>query len=234
MVYLIVGASGDIGKALIRRIDNMSEEKDIIIAHCNKNMDSLRELEIQLKKTKLRIIKSDLSTEEGAGSLADKVIELISGEAVSKLDRVVFLPAAPLEYIKFKDFSIERFQRNIQISVNSFLVLSQKLLPVMCEKSKTPSQTKKSIVVMLSKVVEVNIPPKFMTEYVVSKYALLGAVKALRAEYSSKIKINSVSPGMTDTAFLREINPRIIEMIRESEGRLLEPDMVADMIIEAF
>lgn len=44
------------------------------------------------------------------------------------------------------------------------------------------------------------IPPKFMLPYVASKYAMLGYVRALSAEYADKgIMVNAVSPGMMET-----------------------------------
>ncbi len=56
-------------------------------------------------------------------------------------------------------------------------------------------------------------PPKFLAEYVMTKYALLGFIKAAAIEYGGKgVRINGISPGMMETKFLDEVDPRLIEM----------------------
>ena len=57
----------------------------------------------------------------------------------------------------------------------------------------------------------INIPPKYLASYVTIKYALLGLVKALSAEYCSKgIEINGISPSMINTKFLNNIPELIV------------------------
>ena len=61
------------------------------------------------------------------------------------------------------------------------------------------------ILTILSSVT-IGQPPGHMSSYVTSKYALLGLLRSLAAEYSKyKICINSISPGMINTKFLNEI-----------------------------
>ena len=68
------------------------------------------------------------------------------------------------------------------------------------------------ILTILSSV-NIGHPPTHMSSYVTSKYALLGLLKSLAAEYSKyKICINSISPGMINTKFLNEIPKKIFEI----------------------
>ena len=69
---------------------------------------------------------------------------------------------------------------------------------------------------MLSSVTENAVA--FMSSYTISKYALLGAVKALAAEYAGKrITVNAVSPSMVDTKFVADkpafVKKKNLEMV---------------------
>jgi 3-oxoacyl-[acyl-carrier protein] reductase len=68
------------------------------------------------------------------------------------------------------------------------------------------------VVVMLT-AYTIGIPPKFVADYIICKYALLGLMKAAAAEYCDKgLCINGISPSMIETKFLDGIDRRIIEM----------------------
>lgn len=57
-----------------------------------------------------------------------------------------------------------------------------------------------------------NVPPKYLSPYVTVKYALLGLMKSLAAEYAEKgITVNGVSPDMMETRFLSEVSDIIVE-----------------------
>jgi 3-oxoacyl-[acyl-carrier protein] reductase len=57
------------------------------------------------------------------------------------------------------------------------------------------------------------VPPKALAHYTTTKYALLGLMKALAAEYADKhISINAVSPSMTETSFLSGLPVKLIEL----------------------
>ena len=57
-----------------------------------------------------------------------------------------------------------------------------------------------------------NVPPKFLTSYVMAKYALMGLGKALASEYAAKhIQVNMISPSMMETKFLSQIYRVVVE-----------------------
>lgn len=61
------------------------------------------------------------------------------------------------------------------------------------------------IVLMLSAYL-LGVPPKFQGPYITVKYALLGLMRNLAAEYASKrIMVNAVSPDMMETKFLSDL-----------------------------
>lgn len=71
------------------------------------------------------------------------------------------------------------------------------------------------VVVALSSCT-VGTPPKFSADYVTAKYAEMGFVKALAAEYAEKsITINAVSPSMMETKFIENISKLAVEQNAE-------------------
>ena len=125
-------------------------------------------------------------------------------------DHILHLAAKKLEYQRFSKRSAADFEEELQCSVLSLVEILRTVLPAMARKKFG------KVVVMLSACVCAK-PPKFMSTYTVSKYALLGTILALAEEYAEKgICINAVSPEMTDTAFLSEISPMIVEMNRNN------------------
>lgn len=260
--YLIVGASSDMGRALIKKIDRelsldvnsansamdnsineiatSSSENEVvtIYAHYNSGKAKLEALEAELKNVKLVYIQADLSKRDGAAKLlsglkctAEKNASikgpgaiLDGAEQIATINRFVFMPAYPFNYMRLKELNLELLETEMNISAYSFLEISKELLPVMrkIENSK--------VLVMLTKYVTDELPPKFMVDYVVSKYALMGAVKSLQAEMANKnLSIDYVAPDMVETAFLNNIDPRIIEM-NKAAGGILQPEDVAEMM----
>ena len=68
------------------------------------------------------------------------------------------------------------------------------------------------VVFMLSSATS-GVPPMAMAHYVTAKYALLGLMKSLSSEYSSKgITVNAVSPSMIETEFLSQIPQQLVEI----------------------
>jgi 3-oxoacyl-[acyl-carrier protein] reductase len=79
----------------------------------------------------------------------------------------------------------------------------------------------------------VGIPAKYQSSYVTVKYALLGLMKALSAEYADKgITFNGVSPDMMETGFLDNIPDLIIEQNAQNSplGRNIRIDEVIPVI----
>src|SRR5262249_46218637 len=74
------------------------------------------------------------------------------------------------------------------------------------------SSGKACIVNVLSQVVA-NQPPARMASYVTAKYALFGLSKALAIEWADDhIRVNMVSPGLTQTDMTQHYHERIFKM----------------------
>ena len=195
-IILIIGASSDIGLNLIKNID----EDALILAHYNSSNKKLLELSKNINN-ELVTLKADLSKEDEINKLLD-VIESDYGIP----NKIIHLASNKVENIRFKDVSWIDFEKDINISFKSAILILNRFLPEMAKLRKG------KVIIMLSSYV-LGVPPKALTHYITIKYALLGLVKSLASEYSDKnIQINAVSPSMIDTKFLDNINEKFVEL----------------------
>jgi 3-oxoacyl-[acyl-carrier protein] reductase len=195
-IILIIGASSDLGMNLIKNIT----DEALIIAHFNRSDENLLKLAKNISN-ELVTLKADLSEEDETNKLID-TIELNYGIP----NKIVHLAANKVENIRFKDASWSDFEKDINISLRSAVLILNRFLPKMAK------QKRGKVSIILSSYV-LGVPPKALSHYTTIKYALLGLVKSLASEYSDKnIQINSVSPSMIDTKFLDNINEKFVEL----------------------
>jgi 3-oxoacyl-[acyl-carrier protein] reductase len=195
-IILIIGASSDIGLNLIK---NISDDA-LILAHYNSSEERLLELSKNINN-KLVTLKADLLIEDEINELLH-TIEFKYGIP----NKIVHLAANKVENIRFKDVSWSDFEKDINISLKSAVLILNRFLPKMAK------QKRGKVLIILSSYV-LGVPPKALSHYTSIKYAMLGLVKSLASEYADKnIQINSVSPSMIDTKFLDNINNKFIEL----------------------
>lgn len=189
-ILLVLGASSDLGCELISQV---ALNYDVVLAHYHRMNEKLEKL-IGFHEGRVTGIQADFSDMAGAEQL---VKELADRDLMP--DHVVDLAALPLEYTRFEKVFMEQCEAGMQTSVYSFARIIQSILPYMKKKRKG------KIVAVLSSCTN-GIPPQFMSAYVTVKYALLGLIRSLSADYSDKgIQINGVSPEMIETKFLANI-----------------------------
>ena len=194
---LITGASSDIGRVLARHL--LATTDRTIVAHSFHGGSRIGELR-QTFGDRVIPVESDLSDVAAARTLADTVISM--GEVAA----VVHLPALRPGNDRFTKFNWEHFEKDLSIQVRSIALLLQRLLPKM---AKTPDTR---VVFMLSSYVH-GVPPKFTAMYTIVKYAQLGLMRSLAAEYGgTKVRINAISPSMVETQFLKDVSGLAVEM----------------------
>lgn len=200
-VLLILGASSDVGMALI---DRLQDKYNLIWAHyCNWNKE-LDEIQ-QNFGYKIRFIQADFGDEKAIQALIEKIKE--SGLVPQ---HIVHLPSPKAVNQKFLKTDWEAFEQGWKVAFQSAVLTTKAFLGDM-KKNKCGK-----IVFMLSAYVE-NVPPKYQSPYVSVKYALLGLMKSLAAEYADfGICINAVSPDMMDTKFLDELPSLLIEQYTQN------------------
>ncbi len=213
-VVLITGASSDIGVALIERLLQLPE-RPLILAHCHSGAGRIPASDA------VQPLICDLSSPDAVQAMAARILSEFSCPS-----QIVHLPGLKLLYERFTKFNWDHFAADLQIQVQSAVILMKRFLPLMA-KMESPR------VVFVSSSVTRGVPPKFMSMYTVVKFAQLGLMRALASEYAEAgVNVNAVSPGMVETRFLENIPDMVKEMSAKSipRHRNATPDDVVDAI----
>ena len=187
----------------------------IICDECENMNDKLVELQEQVGSEKMTLVQADLTKEED-------IIQFI-GEVRTICDcpsHIVHFPAPVCNNSKFHKIKWEVFQREYDISLKSAVLILQAFLPGMAKAHYG------RVLFMLSYVVN-NVAPAYCSNYVVTKYALLGLMKSLATEYASKgITVNGISPAWVNTRYIDNQPDMLKEQNAASSplGRNLEVD----------
>ncbi len=219
-VYLIMGSSSDIGVELIHKL-NEHQCNSLFICHYFSSSEKLKQIEAQ-NGNNIACVQADLADIEQTQRL---IIDVQDRFGVPT--HIVHLPATTIKYQRYKDFDWSSFQVDFEVQVHSILEICKTFLPVMAKR-----KSYNKIVIMLTSYT-LDTPPKFLSHYVIAKYALLGLLNAIAVEYADKrVNINGISPSMMETKFLGSIDPRYIEMAKETtiEKRLLQVEEVVPSI----
>lgn len=219
----ITGASSDIGIATLRElIKRDGIEAYQIYAHYNRSDEKLLALAEEFPGLSIETIQADLTNPTEVKTLASVVSE-------KEISYFLHFPALPFDYMRFKQMDFAHIKKEMEVSVYSFLALGKELFPKMKKVENSRA------LVMLTSFITEEHPPKFMVDYLTTKYALLGAMKAAAEEFGGgNLLINGISPEMMETKFLDQIDPKIKEMnaMKRESGKLVTPEEVAPYIVE--
>ena len=201
--YFIIGANSDIAIEYIKKLN----EKCTVIALFYGDKTKLENISNLLKNVTFDFVECNLLDM----NQVQNVVEYIKNKYIAPT-HILHMAARKFEYVKFSKFNWEDVTQDLEIQVHSFAEFMKAFLPEMAKNKYG------KVVVMLSSVTK-GVPPKYLSEYTICKYALMGLINSLVAEYREKgININSISPTMVETSFLDKIDNRIIEMNAMSSG----------------
>jgi 3-oxoacyl-[acyl-carrier protein] reductase len=204
--FLILGASSDLGVALLKRLNEEYTDSSFVL-HYHSSDEALKKIEFK-NNNKGITLKADFSDEKEVQAFISAIEER---ELIPT--HVVHLPASKLVYTRLKDFDRDRIDRNVRIQVYSFVEIMKAFLPAMVKR-----KDHNKVVVALSSVVT-GQPQKSMLEYTAVKSMLLGVVRQLAADNAGKkININAISPSMIETKLLSEIDPKIVALAAEGSN----------------
>lgn len=180
---------------------NSKEEKATVYACYRTESEDFKRMISECGSIDIIPMQASLSDEKQT----DEMIKQLLDKGVCPTN-ILHLAASKFDYMKIKQWDSARVHEEMEICFYSFAKICNAFLPLM-------AKAKYGKVVAMLTSYTLGTPPKFMSDYVSCKYALLGFVKSAAAEYASKgININGISPGMMETKFLDNIDDRIIEM----------------------
>lgn len=231
---LVTGASSKVGDALIRKI---AGNYDTVFAHYNRGEEAVRALcesvksdadlcsgghdGESLRTVRIIPVQADFADEESTRAMIDGIRG--SGHTPS---HVVHLSAVRASWKKFAKFSWEDYRAELDADLRPAVLLAQAFVPEMAK------QKYGRFVFMLT-AFTCGADPKYMSPYITAKYALLGLMKNLAAEYAEKnVHFHAVSPEMMDTPFVENVPETARRLAAEASpsGVLLSPETAAERI----
>lgn len=206
-IYLITGASSDVGRLLIENLFLHGQPDDLVLAQGNGDLDILSPLAAHYPG-RLKTFDVDLSDPNKLGVFM-ATIEATAGCPT----HFVHLPALRVINTKFKNFDADRFALDMQIQVGSAAAICKKFLPRM-------AKAKNGRVLFMLTSYVIGVPPKNTAAYVMAKEALHGLAKSLAADYAaSGVTVNCIAPSMMETKFLADTPGLIVQMAAEANPR---------------
>lgn len=200
-VYLITGASSDVGTALIQRI---YQPGDVVIAQGSGDLSNLAPLCKQWPGA-IHTFDVDLTDPACLELFLQQIQELFPTPT-----HLIHLPALRVVNAKFKKFDLDRFDLDFNVQVRSALEICKVMLPKM-------AKAKFGRVLFMQTSYTLGMPPKNTTAYVVAKSAIGGLVKSLAIDYAGTgITVNCVAPSMMETKFLADTSDLIVQAAAEA------------------
>ena len=214
---IIIGASSEIGREIIRNIDLPGSQ---IIAHAHSNIATLDALRLEVN-SQLDAFSADLSRPDECADFIKKA------KSISHCpDNLVFSQAPRLTLTRFNKVTREQVLAHLEVQIMSSLAICNAFLPAMAKRGR-------GRVVFILSSVTLGMPPSAMTDYTIAKYAQLGLMRSLASDFGSKgVRVNAVSPSMVDTPFLTEIpgNMIIQNAAAHPMKRNATPNEIAPMV----
>ncbi len=202
-VYLITGASSDVGCALIRRLAD-HDSQALIVAQGAGDLNRLAELCREFPG-RIRTYDVDLTDENALSAFIADV--QTSCPAPTHL---VHLPALRVINTKFKKFDEERFELDLSVQVRSAVKLCKTFVPLM-------AKARRGRVLFMLTSYLIGVPPKNTAAYIMAKSALGGLAKSLAADYAPfGVTVNCVAPSMMETRFLADTSDLIVQASAEA------------------
>ncbi|QGM27301.1 SDR family oxidoreductase [Acinetobacter towneri] len=207
---VMTGALGGIAKATIKAFDehNVNFILMDVVGEDSKFLSTL--------KSPYTYFKCDLSCSDA--------IDQVKGEVEARFKTVDFLihAAGLYQHIELEDLSYEEWNRQISINLNANYYLIKSFLPLLAEQSAIVNMS--SIAGHQGSIAH--------TAYATAKGGVLALTKSLAIELAPKTRINTISPGLIDTAMMQGMSDEKRNAMINSTPlkRLGQPEEIAQVI----
>lgn len=218
-VALVIGGTGGIGRAVCKQL---ALDGFHVFIHYNSNKELANTLKEQITATggKATIVQADVTKSKDLEQLF-KLYE----RYFDALDILVHASSIKIPQISFGQLNWSDFDQQINFHVRSVFEVSKIFLPFL-EKNKNGR-------IINIGTLAADKPNANWAHYIAAKAALFGLTKAMAFELGPKgIRVNMVSPGLTDTELTADI-PEKIKLITASQTplrRLADTKDVAGVI----
>jgi NAD(P)-dependent dehydrogenase (short-subunit alcohol dehydrogenase family) len=224
MKVLIIGASGELGTAVARRLAKQGHQ---LVLHAHSHLQDLNRLADELNVSQL--IEADVTNEAEVHGLIAKA----AGQ--DGMDGVVYAAGVNPTAVPIAETTLEDWDRTIAVNLTGAFLCLRAAIPFLRVKSD-------SSIVIVSSVFGLASPAN-RGAYGSSKHGLAGLVESVAREEAPAIRINAVCPGPMWTENVRRIFPQhaksvgitVEEYVKQRRakipaGRFLELDECAALI----
>ena len=195
--YLLLGASSELCCSFLRR--HIWQADDEIVAQYFCHAEALEKIAQDIP-AQVRLLQADFRDLESTEGFVSKLKK--DGFVPT---HILHVPAVPIENQRFTEISWSEAEEQLMVQCRSLVVVLQAIIKPMAKARNG------KIVIGLSSCT-FNVPPKYLSSYVMAKYALMGLGRSRAAEYADKcIQVNMVSPSMMETKFLQNMHSHVIQ-----------------------
>ena len=218
---LIAGANGGIGYAISNLL--LKHNANVILFY-HKNRQNIDRIikDHPDKVQKIEIYQVDLTNEKELENVLSSIVN------INSIDIFIHLPTYPTQHKDIMKMDWLDFQRHIELQSKAFFQITKFVVPYM------KKQKMGKIISILTSYV-VDRPPSGISDYVVSKYSLLGLSKCMATELGKfGIRVNSISPSIVNTSLIDKLPTKFKEITSSQiplENRFAEPIEIAGVAL---
>jgi 3-oxoacyl-[acyl-carrier protein] reductase len=219
-IALVIGASGGIGSSVCKALANAGF--DVGIHYCSNLTSAERILsEVTALGRNAYLFKADITDSNDVKEMIADVLN-----RMNTITALINCTTSKIPTIKFADLQWNDFELHINNQINGTFNLVKNIVPIMEKRG-------------YGKIITINSqaldnPSADWLPYITAKGALMGFTRALAFELAPKgIRVNSVSPGMTDTDLIADIPDRVKMVIAAKTPlrRLATTDDIARSVV---
>lgn len=221
---IITGSSRGIGHSIAK--DLALNGYPVVVNYLNNNIVA-EDLVAEIKKIggKAIAVKGDVSNKYDIENLVEKTFS-----EYDNIYGIVNNASGSIEMKDYIDFEWEDIEKQFNTQLKGSFNLTQAVLSHFLD-------MEEGVIVNIASTVVDSIPPAKWLPYNMAKAALVAETKTLANEYGPKgIRVNCVSPGMTQTDLIADIpeKAKIISRMQTPLRRLTEPQDIANIVTFLF
>lgn len=217
-VALVVGGGGGIGSSVAKSLVADGMQVCATYFHRKEKIDDLL---VECGEDNILGFECDMTDE---ARVREVVADVLS--RYEKIDIVVFSISPSLKHGRILDLEWDDFEKHVSLQIKSVLFVLKSLDEQIRLKKKT------KFIIVLSEYC-IGSPPKGLSHYITSKYAVMGLSKTMAVELAQYgCTVNMVTPGMVSTSLLENLPPKLIEITENQNPlkRIACPDDVSNVV----
>lgn len=217
-VALVIGGGGGIGQSVARRL--IKDGMQVCVTYF-KRKEKIKALQDEFGEKGFSAFECDMTDEAMVKKVMVDVFFMFD-----RIDIVVFTVSSSLKHGRMLDLEWSDYDSHISLQIKSVLFVVQSLSEQIRLKVKT------KFVILLSEYC-IGMPPKGLSHYITSKYAVMGLSKTMAVELAQYgCTVNMVTPGMVKTALIDSLPAKLIEITADQNPlkRIAIPSDVSNVV----